>query len=222
MEDTDDVERPVLVRDVIRRDGSHAIGFRVFCPRRDESVALDLCRSCPASIEVTGDGAGDSRVRCQPQTRMRIEGGARAATAPAVGVLLRAPILGVREDLSIRDLAALLVERAIPQIFVVDEDSRLIGVVREVDLVRTAPAALDAWPSSLVQALGGREPKAAGEIMASTVSVSENTPLRRALLQMAVAHVRQAPIVTADGTLLGALHDLDGLRWLAARTRAAR
>jgi CBS domain-containing protein len=220
MGDSDDVERPVLVRDVIRRDGSHAIGFRVFCPRRNESLDLDVCRSCPSSIEITGDAAGDSRVRCHPPAhddRPRIEGGTQA-----VGVLLRAPIVVVRENLRIQDLASLLVERAAPQLFVVDEESRLIGAVRESDLVRTAPAALDAWPGPLVEALSGQRPTIAGDIMASTVAVRESTPVRRALLQMAVAHVRQAPIVTADGTLLGVLGDLDGLRWLAARARSAR
>jgi CBS domain-containing protein len=218
IDELDDAERPILVRDVVRADGSHALGLRVFCPRQSASLPVDVCRACPSCVEIAEGSDGDV-VRCAPRARPaapRVEGGTSPSDGVAIGVLLRGPILAVDGDLPLRRLASLFVERRVPYVFVVGPDATVLGVARERDLVRAIS------PESIEGALRAQRPMRTVEIMSGASAVTESTPLRRALLQMAVAHVRQVPIVTPEGVLLGVLSDVDGLRLLAARMRAAR
>jgi CBS domain-containing protein len=52
-------------------------------------------------------------------------------------------------------------------------------------------------------------------VMSHAVAIHESTPVRRALLFLASAHLRQAAVVDSDGVPLGVFRDVDGLRWLA-------
>jgi CBS domain-containing protein len=187
-------ERPVLVRRVVRADGSRTTAFRVFCPRQGRSLDLDTCRACRSCIEITRSCEGDV-VRCTPP--------AAPDDAESVGALLRAPVLAVHADTSLREISRLFVDGQLACVFVVDDGEKVVGVVRDVDLLRAAS------PSS----------SNARAVMGTALPVAESTSLRRALLQMAVTHVRQAPIVDADGELLGVLVDIEALRWLAAIKR---
>jgi predicted transcriptional regulator len=112
--------------------------------------------------------------------------------------------VAVHANLPLRALAALFVDRQLAHVFIVDDREMVVGMVKDADLLRATPV---------------RTSANAGEIMGIALPVPERTPLRRALLQMAVTHVRQAAIMSADGTLLGVLADIDGLRWLAAAAR---
>ena len=207
-------EHPILAREMIRSDGSHTVAFRVFCPRRGQSVPLSTCEDCAACLEIAADGPGaDGCVRCTPAPvtlGARISGGeplggARTPEGIAVGDVLTKRVLCVGRDLSVPGLVALFVERAMGGVFVVDDDGMLLGSIREVDFVRSRPL---------------HEPLcSAGEMMSSAIAVLEETPVRRAILQMARSHLREAPIVTRAGELLGVLRDIEGLRWITARGR---
>jgi CBS domain-containing protein len=227
-------EHPILARDRIRGDGSHTIAFRVFCARRGQSVPLNTCQDCAACLEIAADGPGaDGCVRCTPApvpvgARMaggEPFGGARMHEGIAVGDVLTKRILCVGADLSVPALIALFVEQAMGGVFVVDDDGRLLGSIREVDFVRSRPLQdKRAWfngTSSVddESAAGEGPPWSAGEMMSSAIAVHEGTPVRHVILQMARSHLREAPVVTRAGELLGALRDIDGLRWIAAQAR---
>ena len=92
-------------------------------------------------------------------------------------------------------------KHALSVIAVVDDDHRVVGIVRESDLIHRGLASLDVL-------------ECASEIMAPALFIREDTPIRNALLQMATSRVRHAPVVTAAGDLVGTLIDIVGLRWL--------
>src|SRR5262245_61741954 len=64
---TTNEEHPVLVREVVRRDGSRGLALRVFCSRRAESVPLETCAACPSCLVIATEPDGVSAVvRCKP------------------------------------------------------------------------------------------------------------------------------------------------------------
>jgi len=52
-------------------------------------------------------------------------------------------------------------------------------------------------------------------VMSHAIAIHEATPVRRALLFLASAHLREAAVVDAEGVPLGVFRDVDGLRWIA-------
>lgn len=207
-------DNPVLTRLIVRADGSRSVGLRVFCRRQARSFTLDYCRECPQCFEVVGEGAS-AVVRCKPPV-----GAEDHPVCPvsldgvAVGAMLKQEVLCVSHDLPVQDLTMLVAERSLANVFVVDGDRGLVGVVRETDLLDASRRLASytgrrTWPPGTT----------AASVMTRSSAVLESTPVRRALLEMAVAHVRRAPVVTPSGELVGSLGDLEGMRWLAAYAR---
>jgi CBS domain-containing protein len=113
---------------------------------------------------------------------------AMRATAPSVPV-----------DLQIRDAEALFGERDLASAWVVDEEGRLVGCLREIDFTRRGEVS----PGATVRA-----------IMSAAVCVEARCTLHEALVRMARSHVRELAIVSPEGALVGVVRDLDGLRVL--------
>src|SRR4051812_10188431 len=132
----DEIEQPVLVSEIIGRDGSRSIHFRVFCPYQAASVPLDTCRACPSLREVGNEPSGNGAlVRCGREARPdrgtadeTLEGGPAGAT-------LKSAIAAVSGELAIKKLRSYFVEHLVSSVYVVDESHRLLGVVRDVDLL---------------------------------------------------------------------------------------
>lgn len=128
-------DNPVLTRLIVRADGSRSVGLRVFCRRQARSFTLDYCRECPQCFEVVGEGAS-AVVRCKPPV-----GAEDHPVCPvsldgvAVGAMLKQEVLCVSHDLPVQDLTMLVAERSLANVFVVDGDRGLVGVVRETDLL---------------------------------------------------------------------------------------
>ena len=208
----DEIERPVLVSEIIGREGSRLIHFRVFCTRKEASVQLDTCRACPALREVDGERSGKGAcVRCKRQIRdptcapgATPDGGpdTRTPDGGPTGTLLKAAIFAVRDDMALDKLRSYFVEQSISSVYVVDESNRLVGVVRDIDflLPQRRP-----------------RPEVAAQVMGPTPCVRENTGVRSALLEMARAGQRRTAVVTPDGVLLGVIDDVTGLKWLVGR-----
>lgn len=207
-----DEEHPILVRDIVRKDGSHGVALRVFCTRQQQSVPLSRCEVCPSAMDITADGSGASgRVRC-----------VRAPTThegTAVGDVLSETVLCVGSDVSVVSVIALFVERALADVFVVDDDGGLVGQIREINFVRSGPSKGPRYPFAEPTP---RPALTAAEIMSSAISICEEIPVRHAILRMAQSHLRDAAIVTQTGKLLGVLSDLQGLRWISAQARLRR
>jgi CBS domain-containing protein len=115
--------------------------------------------------------------------------------------LLTGPVSAVTADVPEHAIRALFVKHSLSLIAVVDEDHRVVGVVREADLIHRGFASADVVES-------------AADLMAPAFSIPEDMPIRSALLQMATSRLRHAPVVAAGGELLGTLIDVVGLRWL--------
>jgi CBS domain-containing protein len=224
-------KHPILTHQELRADGSRTIHFRVFCRRQARSFTLEACLACAQSIDVEGAGS-EACLRCKPehQPPPSTDGPptpTRVGEDVPVGTLLSASILCVHQDLDVVSLTSLFVERGLPSVFVVDDGGRLVGIVAEGSLVPPRPPSdppgsfpppppssgrLSTWPDGTLTR----------DVMATVSAVREDTSVRHALLEMAVTHVRQMPIVTPSGEPLGLLCDLDGMRWLSARARTAR
>jgi CBS domain-containing protein len=225
----DEIEQPILVSEIVARAGSRSIHLRVFCLRREGSVSLDTCRECPALQEITGDPSGNGAwVRCS-----RTMPNAADALGPTgdgmddpsfeggpTGAVLQAAVSAVRDDLTLKELRSHFVEQLISSVFVVDESNRLLGIVREADLLASRLTArptadhlarLASEGSTVTESVNA---ETAAKIMSPTPWVRENTGLRRALLEMARANQRRLAVVASDGTLLGILDDIAGLKWL--------
>jgi CBS-domain-containing membrane protein len=220
------VHLPVVVQELVGGDGTRAVGFRVFCPVHEASVGLEVCESCPQCVEVLGDtSAACGAVVCRPQLR-RAEGSLREddsldlAADAAVGAAIVGSVHAVRDDVALSSLRALIVEKKLSFLFVVDDSQKVVGVIRDIDVLRPSLDALRARPT--VDAPGRGIEGGAGDIMSPTLCIREDMPIRRALVQMAASQARQVPVVTADGELVGRLVDVEGLRWLAGHSTSGR
>jgi CBS domain-containing protein len=143
-----------------------------------------------------------------------------------VAGVMSADVTCVRDDVSVEDLAALLLERRISGVPVVDEAGGLIGVVSKTDVVR------DGFENSGVEPLGPAVARELGagfhslEIGQRTVkdimsgmnfALPEDATLSQACALMAYEGVHRVPVTGIDGSVIGILSALDILRWVAAR-----
>lgn len=194
--DDDEVTRPILRRQVLRHDGSRAIGLRVFCARTGQSISLDACRKCAAYIDEGGGetACGSSRIRCHadPEISRRVE-----TPIGTVGEVLRLGPECIREDVPAEMLRSELHDRE--EVLVVNRSMRLVGIVRGLHLFRQT--VIQRQPAKVL----------AEHIMVPPVAVPENASLRDALYQMAHSHLRSVPVITSSGVPLGVLTDIDAI-----------
>ena len=100
---------------------------------------------------------------------------------------------------SIERAAAMLSEKKISGLPVVDERGYILGVLSEVDIITRQP-----------------EHKTVGDVMTRTViAVNEETPIERIAAQIAQHRIKRVP-VTRDGVLVGIVTRSDLVRAMAA------
>jgi CBS domain-containing protein len=109
----------------------------------------------------------------------------------------------VCDDVSIESLAALLRDRGIGAVPVVDGDGIPIGIVSKSDLIRERDE-LDFTVADLMTPMA--------------FTLREDDPLSRAAAVMTVEQVHHLPIVATDGAVVGMLSSLDFARWVAAQS----
>jgi CBS-domain-containing membrane protein len=111
----------------------------------------------------------------------------------AVGAIMTTNVVTVPETMPVREVAALLAERGLTGVLVVDPAGHVLGVVSEFDLL-------------------GRAGTTCGEIMSrQVISVSEETPVDE-VAQLFVNHrIRRVPVL-AGGRLVGIVSRGDLLR----------
>lgn len=148
--------------------------------------------------------------------------------------IMRRNVVTIHDDADVRDLAALLSEKRISGVPVVDADDRLVGVVSASDLVRhQLEARSEARPESEFY----REPDGievpipfgfrferydsvpVREIMTPLViDATEDTPVGRLADLMAELRIHRV-IITRYGRLVGLVSALDLLELLRSRPR---
>ena len=112
--------------------------------------------------------------------------------------VMSSPVVTVSPDVHLKDVAAILVERGINAVPVVEEGDRLVGIVTEADLL-TLEAALTggARPGSL--AVGKGPPRTAGEVMSRSVyTVTEDTDATEAARLMLRHRLKSVPVVAGE------------------------
>lgn len=204
-------KHPVLVRRVLRRDGSESVGFHVYCTERSHALDLDACRECAVCDGIVAADDGTAEVRCRPRT----------SPPEAPGDLMREAITCVEEDVPSSQITPLFLERGIETVLVVDARGRLMGTIRSGDLARAASAphipGLD--PELALVAL--RETTArfaelrAGALMSTAVRIDDADDLERAVRKLARAHARELVIISRDGEPVGVVRDVDIVRAVA-------
>lgn len=131
--------------------------------------------------------------------------------------IMSAPVVTVRPETRVKDVAALLIEREIGAVPVVNDDEELVGIVSEADLVRLEEIPDPRMQITDVPHFAAGAPRTAAEVMtAEVIALSERAgvaEVARVMVERAIKHV---PIVT-NGRLVGIVARRDVLRVLARR-----
>jgi|SRR5579859_3975201 len=213
-----DRQHPILVARVARADGSTKLGLRVYCGARGRSVPLELCRECPGCHEVSLDEGGSTGwIRCTPPPEQRRDDDRLLS----VGDALHEGVVAVEEDMPVRNVIDLFVERALRLAVVLDRDGRVVGVVHESHLVPQIQAYTQGGAPHVLRLEASLvEDSLVSEIMSSARSISERVSLRTALEEMAAARHQRLVATDDDERPVGILVDVHGL--LALRSGEAR
>jgi CBS domain-containing protein len=166
-------------------------------------------------------GAGDAKLVSREVAMV-------ALTAKDV---MNTPVLTVRVDLTVRELAAFLVENQISGAPVIDHDGRLVGVVSVTDVAQgdaERPDLADDRSGLAVRGWEGRmnaediralhiesDDLLVRDIMTPTVyTVPEETPVVRIARTMVAGRIHRV-LVTRGGRVVGIVTSLDLVRLLA-------
>lgn len=139
-------------------------------------------------------------------------------------------VVTIGPDTDVRAIAQLLMERGISALPVVDERSRLLGVVSEGDLMRRVEAGTERRSSWWLALLAGPRERAldfakahgrtAREVMTrAVVTVSEDTPLGEIATLLEEHRIKRVPVVR-DGKVVGVVSRANLLHGLAAKESA--
>lgn len=134
-------------------------------------------------------------------------------------------VVAVRPEMPVNAIAALLLERHISAVPVIDDERRVVGIVSEGDLVRreeTAPRpswwlAIFGDPEKLAREFARSHGQRAKDVMSrEVVTVSEETPLGEIAALLEKHRIKRVPVLR-DGRLVGIVSRADVLRGLVAR-----
>lgn len=119
------------------------------------------------------------------------------------------PVITVKPDSSVKDLANLLIEKRISAVPVIDNDGKLAGMVSEGDLIHRAEAGTERRPSWWLRLIAGENALAAGYIKSHTRKVADimrrniitaapETSLNEIAVLMERNAIKRVPIVDKD------------------------
>jgi quercetin 2,3-dioxygenase len=124
--------------------------------------------------------------------------------------IMTSPVVTVRPDTAVEEIAALLVERRISAVPVL-EDDRLVGMVSEADLAQRADRG-DQDPAHYIKSRGGQ----ARDLMThEVVSVAPDAPAGEIASLLGSFGVRRVPVLEA-GRLVGIVSRSDLVRAMAS------
>jgi CBS domain-containing protein len=136
-----------------------------------------------------------------------------------VGDALHEGALAIDEDLSIREVVALFVERGIHFMVVTDPGGRVSGLIREGELIPHIRERAASSASGVAMGWQKTWTEPARSLMSAARCVHEGTPLRHALGLMATRRDRQIVVVDAEGSPVGTLCDVEAMHILNSKTR---
>ncbi|MFQ5960491.1 MAG: CBS domain-containing protein [Candidatus Methylomirabilales bacterium] len=134
-------------------------------------------------------------------------------------------VVAVSPEMPVNAIAALLLERHVSAVPVIDEDRRILGIVSEGDLMRRGETARRGswWLAAFVDAedLADQFVKTHGQrakdvMTREVVTVTEDTPVVTIAEQLEQRGIKRVPVVRED-RLVGIVSRADLLRVLATR-----
>ncbi len=136
-------------------------------------------------------------------------------------------VVTVRPDTRVEQIAALLLERRISGVPVVDADGRLVGIVTEGDLMRRPEMGTERHRGWWLRSFGDERERAAEYARAhgsraeqvmtrNVVTVTEETPLGEIARLLEERRIKRVPVVR-DAKLVGIVSRANLLHGLAAR-----
>jgi predicted transcriptional regulator len=175
-------------------------------------VPLDVCRDCSGCHEIAVDGTGTNGwIRCTPPAERR-----GSEHTLSVGDALREGVVAVEEDVRVRDVVALFVEKRLRIAVVIDQSGQVVGAVHESGLIPQIQARAHAPVGSDALCLGHSSIAASivSEVMSSVRSIPEGMSLREALAEMAASRNQRLLAVDDEGRPVGVLVDVHALHSL--------
>lgn len=140
--------------------------------------------------------------------------------------IMTRPVVSVGPETSVQEIARLLLERRISAVPIVDDRSRVIGMVSEGDLMRRPESGTEGHASWWLELLGGTEERArtylkshgltARDVMTrEVVTVAENTPLEKIATLLERNRIKRVPVLRG-GKLVGIVSRANLLHGLVA------
>jgi CBS domain-containing protein len=125
----------------------------------------------------------------------------------------------LRETTPLTEAAAVMADRGLKRIPVVDAQQRLVGMVSRSDLLATVAEGLRQRPATPIRQPDGA-PKTVGEIMITDVpTVQPDTPLAETLDRLLETDKRRVIVVDGERRVVGIITDGDVMRRAAKRVR---
>jgi CBS domain-containing protein len=182
-----EVKLRVRTLEVVASDGSRARGRSVYCPRREHSTDVEVCRVCE---HLKGETA--EAITCAPPDVTRTVG-----LAVSAGSASSDAIVCACADVPVKELLAALPPDpwALP---VVDGAGHFLGFLSR-ERLRTSELP---WQVAV----------AADLMVDSSLTVHETMSLRAALELMVHHRARVVALVDDEGTVRGLLTDIEALR----------
>ena len=191
-------ERPTTVRIRCRRtelgDDESLTAQTVHCPLKGVTVPFSACRRCGRIVEESSEAISCLSLRDAPVS----------SRGPAtISEMMPRLVTCVDGDLPFGELVALMAERRLTAVPVVEDEGVLLGLVTRG---RLAPP----------EHFGDHEVGLTAEdVMKTRVpTVSESAPLAEAIDALATEDVEALPVVAANDVVVGLLTSVEVLRWL--------
>jgi CBS domain-containing protein len=198
----------VRIRRILAPEGQSSVEHSVYCPLRAESKPLEDCEVCERCTHLSPEesflvcelpaSARDTTAHSMARISRRFV--ERLLQSTPIGEVMAREVLCVTGEMSADAVSALLLERGISGVPVVDAQGFPFGIVSKTDLVR--------------QDVAGRT---ASEVMTPVAfTLDERRPVSDAVKLLLTEGVHRLPVVDQDGRVTGILSAMDVLRWLDA------
>jgi len=130
--------------------------------------------------------------------------------ARKAGEVMTRPAVTVAEDDLVTDAVALMLEKGVKRLPVVDAEGRLAGMLSRVDVFRTAMKECPDWESFRQQDIQIENLRHVSDIMRRDVhTVAPDTPVEEVLRTIDCNDIQRVCVVDRDGKFLGLISDRD-------------
>ena len=200
------VKHPILRLEILAADGTSAEECRVFCRLQRKSVRVEDCCSCVHCDAITDGTSGAPSVNCTIPVSPHTAAHDPTGDSTEVATVLCTGTVVVSASANLSVAFALLRAEDRRAVAIVDKNHVLVGLVHE---------------TAFIGLRTGAHHGPIGGAMSTAMALHEGTPVRAALRLLAASHLREATVVSGEGTPIGVFKDVDGLRWIAREQRSS-